>query len=117
MLLPQDPIIDSSIQPLEIQAEEAVTDTNFDVSDQHYHFSIAGVVIKFSFFHQQPSEEFQNLIVQHMDISEPLSTLRRLLQQRLATDLSQHEFFLQDVVPVSVHDANTAYKATSACIK
>ena len=57
------------------------------------------------------------MIVQHMDISEPLSTLRRLLQQRLATDLSQHEFFLQDVVPVSVHCANTTYKATSVCMK
>ena len=35
-----------------------------------------------------------------MDISEPLTTLKRLLEQRLSTSLAAHEFYLQDVIPV-----------------
>lgn len=37
-----------------------------------------------------------DVIVQHMDIREPLSTLKELLEQRLAVDLTDYEFWLQD---------------------
>lgn len=40
--------------------------------------------------------EDDDVIVQHMDIREPLSTLKSLLERRLAVDLSDYEFWLQD---------------------
>ena len=36
-----------------------------------------------------------------MDIEEPLSTLRKLLEARLQCSLIDHEFYLQDSIPVS----------------
>ncbi|CAD5113125.1 DgyrCDS2315 [Dimorphilus gyrociliatus] len=40
----------------------------------------------------------QNLIIEHMDISEPLTTLRVLLEKRLQTNLADHDFYLQDSI-------------------
>ena len=45
--------------------------------------------------------QYQNIIVQHMDIAEPLTTLRKLLENRLQCSLIDHEFYLQDSIPVS----------------
>lgn len=45
---------------------------------------------------QQPAPQYQNLIIQHMDIAEPLSTLKALLEQRLQCSLADHQFYLQD---------------------
>jgi len=42
--------------------------------------------------------QYQNIIVQHMDIEEPLTTLRKLLQTRLQCNLDEHEFYLQDSI-------------------
>lgn len=39
---------------------------------------------------------FQNIVVQHMEITEPLTTLRELLEARLSCSLAEHEFYLQD---------------------
>ena len=36
-----------------------------------------------------------------MDIAEPLSTLKQLLELRLQCSLADHQFFLQDSIPVS----------------
>jgi GA-binding protein transcription factor alpha len=36
-----------------------------------------------------------------MDIREPLSTLRTLLEQRLGFDLGEYQFWLQDAQSVS----------------
>ena len=47
------------------------------------------------------SGQYKNLIIQHMDISEPLTTLRRLLEDRLGCSLANHDFYLQDTVAVS----------------
>ncbi|ELT97933.1 hypothetical protein CAPTEDRAFT_223054 [Capitella teleta] len=44
--------------------------------------------------------QFQNLIIQHMDIEEPLSMLRKLLEARLQCTLDDHEFYLQDAIPL-----------------
>ncbi|XP_034233910.1 DNA-binding protein Ets97D-like [Thrips palmi] len=54
----------------------------------------------------QDNEEHQeddDVIVQHMDIREPLSTLKELLEQRLAVDLSDYEFWLQDSQELESH--------------
>ena len=48
----------------------------------------------------QPAPQFQNIVVQHMDIAEPLSQLRKLLESKLQCSLKDHEFFLQDQIPV-----------------
>lgn len=45
---------------------------------------------------QQEPPVFQNIVVQHMEITEPLTTLRELLEARLSCSLAQHEFYLQD---------------------
>ena len=42
-----------------------------------------------------------NLIIQHMDIAEPLSTLKQLLELMLQCSLAEHQFFLQNSIPVS----------------
>lgn len=39
--------------------------------------------------------------MQHMDIREPLSTLRTLLEQRLGVELTGYQFWLQDAQVVS----------------
>jgi GA-binding protein transcription factor alpha len=39
--------------------------------------------------------------MQHMDIREPLSTLRILLEQRLGIELTDYQFWLQDAQMVS----------------
>ncbi|PVD27484.1 hypothetical protein C0Q70_12645 [Pomacea canaliculata] len=49
---------------------------------------------------QQPAPQYQNLIIQHMDIAEPLSTLKRLLEVRLQCSLADHQFYLQDSYPL-----------------
>ena len=49
---------------------------------------------------QQPPPQYQNLIIQHMDIAEPLSTLKRLLEIRLQCSLADHQFYLQDSIEV-----------------
>ena len=36
-----------------------------------------------------------------MDIAEPLSTLKQLLELRLQCSLAEHQFFLQDSILVS----------------
>ena len=36
-----------------------------------------------------------------MDIAEPLSSLKQLLELRLQCSLAEHQFFLQDSIPVS----------------
>uniref|UniRef100_A0A0B7B8S2 ETS domain-containing protein n=1 Tax=Arion vulgaris TaxID=1028688 RepID=A0A0B7B8S2_9EUPU len=47
---------------------------------------------------QQPPPQYQNLIIQHMDITEPLCTLKRLLEIRLQCSLADHQFYLQDSI-------------------
>lgn len=37
-----------------------------------------------------------DLIIQHMDIREPLHKLRRILERKLRTDLTKYDFWLQD---------------------
>lgn len=38
----------------------------------------------------------EGIMMQHMDIREPLSTLRNLLEQRLGVELIDYSFWLQD---------------------
>lgn len=44
------------------------------------------------------------ILMQHMDIREPLSTLRNLLEQRLGVELTDYSFWLQDAQMVSTMD-------------
>lgn len=48
--------------------------------------------------HQGTAPQYQNLIIQHMDIAEPLATLKTLLEMRLQCSLSDHQFYLQDAI-------------------
>lgn len=50
--------------------------------------------------HHLPAPQYQNLIIQHMDIAEPLNTLKQLLELRLQCSLADHQFYLQDSIPV-----------------
>lgn len=43
----------------------------------------------------------EGVIMQHMDIREPLSVLRTLLQERLSLDLRNYSFWLQNAQMVS----------------
>lgn len=44
-----------------------------------------------------------NCIMQHMDIREPLSTLKKLLEQRLGVQLAGYTFYLQDTKMLENH--------------
>jgi GA-binding protein transcription factor alpha len=46
-------------------------------------------------------DETAGVLMQHMDIREPLSTLRTLLEQRLGVELTDYQFWLQDAQMVS----------------
>ena len=48
----------------------------------------------------EDESQYQNIIIQHMDIAEPLVTLRKLLEARLQCSLHDHEFWLQDSIQV-----------------
>lgn len=43
----------------------------------------------------------EGILMQHMDIREPLSTLRSLLEERLSIDLKNYSFWLQNSTMVS----------------
>lgn len=43
-----------------------------------------------------------NVLMQHMDIREPLSNLRVLLEERLSIDLKNYSFWLQNAQVVSI---------------
>lgn len=43
----------------------------------------------------------EGMLMQHMDIREPLSTLRSLLEERLTIDLKNYAFWLQNAQMVS----------------
>lgn len=49
------------------------------------------------------SQEDDDIIIQHMDIRQPLSTLRMLLEQRIGVDLSDYEFWIQDSQMLESH--------------
>lgn len=44
----------------------------------------------------------EGVLMQHMDIREPLSTLRNLLEQRLGVELTDYSFWLQDAQMVII---------------
>ncbi|XP_052824356.1 GA-binding protein alpha chain isoform X1 [Octopus bimaculoides] len=56
------------------------------------------VVLEEEIIHEHPPPQYQNLVIQHMDIAEPLSTLKRLLEIRLQCSLAEHSFYLQDTI-------------------
>ncbi|XP_048516039.1 DNA-binding protein Ets97D isoform X2 [Athalia rosae] len=45
----------------------------------------------------------EGVLMQHMDIREPLSTLRNLLEQRLGVELTDYSFWLQDAQMLESH--------------
>jgi GA-binding protein transcription factor alpha len=54
----------------------------------------------------------QPVVIQHMDISQPLSTLRRLLEAQLSISLAGHEFWLQDSIKL-----DACKNLTSQCVQ
>jgi GA-binding protein transcription factor alpha len=46
-------------------------------------------------------DDAAGVLMQHMDIREPLSTLRTLLEQQLGVELTDYQFWLQDAQMVS----------------
>ncbi|BFZ13652.1 hypothetical protein BsWGS_16691 [Bradybaena similaris] len=57
-----------------------------------------GVMYEEEDYIQQSPPQYQNLIIQHMDIAEPLSMLKQLLETRLQCSLADHQFYLQDSI-------------------
>lgn len=49
------------------------------------------------------SDDYDGILMQHMDIREPLSKLRNLLEQRLGGDLTDYSFWLQDAQMLECH--------------
>lgn len=45
---------------------------------------------------EQFNDDDQGFLVQYMNLTEPLTTLKDLIESRLGTDLKEFNFFLQD---------------------
>lgn len=51
----------------------------------------------------EEDNEADDIIILHMDIREPLSTLRTLLEQKIGVDLKKYKFWLQDAQMLEPH--------------
>ncbi|XP_062572893.1 GA-binding protein alpha chain-like [Saccostrea cucullata] len=74
--------------------------------------SSEGIVYEEESNSQQAAPSYQNLIIQHMDIAEPLSTLKQLLELRLQCTLSDHQFYLQDTI-----ELDTSKSLVDQCVQ
>lgn len=64
----------------------------------YYFVEFCNLVLFLISFH---SEDEAEVLMQYMDIQDPLTKLRSLLEQRLSMDLSDYSFCLQDSQIVS----------------
>ncbi|XP_041373837.1 GA-binding protein alpha chain-like isoform X2 [Gigantopelta aegis] len=96
-----------AVSPVTIETEDGVTETIEIIQQDEKKLRLdtdelmidEGVVYEEEVIQpQQPPPQYQNLIIQHMDIAEPLSTLKKLLEVRLQCCLGDHLFFLQDSI-------------------
>ncbi|XP_052804709.1 GA-binding protein alpha chain-like [Mya arenaria] len=89
---------------LEVQDGQIIQDDSQLIQEHDIHgLSDSNVVIQQAeeeVVGQLPAPQYQNLIIQHMDIAEPLATLKQLLELRLQCSLSDHQFYLQDSIPL-----------------
>lgn len=44
----------------------------------------------------EDDEEEDDIIILHIDIREPIKRLKKLLEQKIAVNLTKYEFWLQD---------------------
>ncbi|KAJ8316578.1 hypothetical protein KUTeg_005868 [Tegillarca granosa] len=79
----------------DLQEEQEVTEVAAEPTEV---IATDGIVYEEEVVQQQAPPSYQNLIIQHMDIAEPLSTLKSLLEMRLQCSLSDHQFYLQDTI-------------------
>lgn len=85
----------------ELQLGETITE---DEQSQGEIITTDGVVYEEEVVQNPGSApQYQNLIIQHMDIAEPLATLKTLLEMRLQCSLSDHQFFLQDAIQLDTN--------------
>ncbi|XP_067936939.1 GA-binding protein alpha chain-like [Watersipora subatra] len=83
-----------------VEAEEE--QTSAEITGEHVELAEEELISTHVTDEEQTVEElqeppvFQNIVVQHMEITEPLTTLRDLLEARLSCSLAEHEFYLQD---------------------
>ena len=90
-------IVEVQVDQEELQLEETIQPQ--DDQPQTEIITTDGVVYEEEVVqHQGVAPQYQNLIIQHMDIDEPLNTLKSLLEMRLQCSLSDHQFFLQDAI-------------------
>lgn len=87
---------------LSVEESQIIQDDSAEImQDSHDVQELAdNVVIQEEVIGQLPAPQYQNLIIQHMDIAEPLATLKQLLELRLQCSLSDHQFYLQDSIPL-----------------
>ncbi|KAL5019764.1 hypothetical protein ScPMuIL_002656 [Solemya velum] len=89
------------VEPTDIIQEvgyiEDVPETTGEEENQEVSLT-EGVMYEEEVVQQQAAPQYQNLIIQHMDIAEPLATLKSLLEMRLQCSLADHQFYLQDSI-------------------
>ncbi|GAB6019920.1 hypothetical protein CHUAL_001451 [Chamberlinius hualienensis] len=66
----------------------------------------------FGFYARQDDNDTLNVMAQHMDITEPLSTLRTLLEQKLGLVLEGYSFYLQDM-----HELDANRNLVDQCVE
>uniref|UniRef100_A0A1B6DAY5 ETS domain-containing protein n=1 Tax=Clastoptera arizonana TaxID=38151 RepID=A0A1B6DAY5_9HEMI len=54
-------------------------------------------------FHTETGDDESGILMQYMDIREPLSTLKKLLENRLDFSLGEYNFWLQDTQMLEAH--------------
>ncbi|KAK3585088.1 hypothetical protein CHS0354_004277 [Potamilus streckersoni] len=99
-----EPDTEDDLQENSLHVEEnAELDESSIIQGQQEIVMGEGVVVEEEVIHQQSPPQYQNLIIQHMDIAEPLATLKHLLELRLQCSLADHQFYLQDSIPLDTN--------------
>lgn len=101
-------------QELSMEVSTASVDAGID--EQPAGFSPFGAVTTTYVEPAENDDDFegqcQPVVIQHMDIAQPLSTLRRLLEAQLNISLHDYEFWLQDSIKL-----DASKNLTSQCVQ
>lgn len=100
----QELVAQDGAQDVQVQEVQIAQDFTNEIPESGEQVvSSEGIVYEEENISQHAAPSYQNLIIQHMDIAEPLSTLKSLLELRLQCTLSDHQFYLQDTIELDTN--------------
>ncbi|XP_063988181.1 DNA-binding protein Ets97D isoform X1 [Diachasmimorpha longicaudata] len=88
---------------IKMEPETMLTQEDDIMAQLHQESSDLEVEPSFALESNNGEDNTEGVLMQHMDIREPLSTLRNLLEQRLGVELTDYSFWLQDAQMLESH--------------